>query len=462
MQASPCFSAARAIAIALVWLEVAAAVRLDSWRHRKGNIFQLLLEDYEASPSDPAKFEASCSKLIGKLLPELRREYTSRQVPTVLYHECDLHRTRDDFHKDNITKEMAGWQCQHFSGTLVNEFFGKKNYAGWCQSFFQYLQEVRKPASEREAERHRLLDEKQDLQDQLDDLRTAQLRKIEKAANKSASDETDIRDELDRLTEDLKNASLSEPGSSGFDDVEAHKLSETLDGLEEDWDELNPDDDDDAPCCPDNCRICHVDQEAEHEVEAEDARPKKASPAKKTKKAASNFLDVTPSHAKKKRGVHVDFFHSLILRFTELPDKDSFVQNCSGVIGGLLPKLQHEYTWQMVPSVLDHDCDVYTTTTDFQQSKATLEHARWNCRHFAGQLAEEFRGKNPQYPRWCSKVYTFLALELKENKTKSHVNERQKLLKEKKQIQKQLDKLHAQLELTIPCCPSDCRDCSED
>jgi hypothetical protein len=120
---------------------------------RIGNVFQALLEDFNTDPKDPEKFSGQCSKLIGKLLPNLRREYTSRQVPDVLYHECDIHHTRTDFHKGNMTAELEAWQCRHFAGSLVNEFLGTKDYKGWCLSFFKYLDQKVKSPAERDAER---------------------------------------------------------------------------------------------------------------------------------------------------------------------------------------------------------------------------------------------------------------------------------------------------------------------
>merc|ERR1719359_1528635 len=90
-------------------------------KHRRiGNVFEALVDDFHRDPKDPEKFTGNCSALIGKLLPNLRREYTSRQVPDVLYHECDIYHTRTDFHKGNMTAELEAWQCRHFAGSLVN------------------------------------------------------------------------------------------------------------------------------------------------------------------------------------------------------------------------------------------------------------------------------------------------------------------------------------------------------
>merc|ERR1740127_73203 len=87
-----------------------SSVALIGTRH-VGNVFQALLTDFQIDPKDPEKFTGQCSSLIGKLLPNLRREYTSRQVPDVLYHECDIYHTRSDFHKANTTDEFDTWQC---------------------------------------------------------------------------------------------------------------------------------------------------------------------------------------------------------------------------------------------------------------------------------------------------------------------------------------------------------------
>merc|ERR1719379_1813927 len=125
-----------------------------------GNVFQALVADFRIDPKDPEKFKGQCSELIGKLLPNLRREYTSRQVPDVLYHECDIYHTRTDFLKGNMTANLEAWQCRHFAGSLVNEFLGGRDYKGWCTSFFAYLQQKVKSPAEREAERQKLLKEK--------------------------------------------------------------------------------------------------------------------------------------------------------------------------------------------------------------------------------------------------------------------------------------------------------------
>lgn len=434
--------------------------------HRHGNLWGLLVEDFEAGAHDPKKFEASCTALIGKLLPDLRREYTSRQVPTVLYHECDVYKTRDDFHKKNQTVEVATWQCRHFAGSLVGEFLGQKDYKGWCMSFFDYLQERVKSPKEREDERVRLMREKQALQHELDDLHMQWKRERGLLAAKGAEawrkseerEQASIAKELDHLSKELKGGGGK--GKSGFDDADANKLDAELDSLEDEWglDEEGDGEAEEAllPCCPSNCRICHANQTKPAAVK--DKAKKKSAKAP----AFVQLRGVPQTHKlaaveQRVNQTGVGFFGAVVTAFTKLPEKPKFIERCGKIISVLMPKLQREYTWRNVPNVLNHDCDVFTTTTDFKLEHMTLEHASWTCKHFAGQLSA-IQGKNASYPTWCGDVFAFLT---KAQSKKDEKSVRQ-LLKEKHAIQKQINDLNHQLKQTIgmPCCPNNCRDCS--
>lgn len=456
--------------LALVAVLSSGAADAVAKHRRHGNLWGLLVEDFEVGAHDPKKFEASCSTLIGKLLPQLRREYTSRQVPTVLYHECDVYNTRTDFHKKNLTVEVATWQCRHFAGSLVTEFEAKKqgdkDYKGWCNSFFDYLQEAVKSPKQREDERVKLLHEKEALENQLTDLHRQWKRERGRMAAKGAADwrksektkEDAIQGELNHLKNELKEG--GGPGESGFDDLDAHKLGKELDGLEDEWgldEEEEGEEKERAPCCPAGCRMC------EAEVPAKSAKKKAKKKGALLLQRSADAPQVRKLAAVEQRAnaSAIGFFGAVVSAFAKLPDEKQFVERCRKIISALMPKLQREYTYQNVGSVLDHDCDVYTTTTDFKVERMTLEHASWNCRHFAGQLAA-VQGKNASYPVWCGDVFSFLKEEQDRKKNQGSEKSVHQLMHEKQQIQKQIDALHNQLKKTIgmPCCPKGCRICT--
>lgn len=414
-----------------------------------GNVFQALMADFQIDPKDPEKFTGECSGLIGKLLPNLRREYTSRQVPDVLYHECDIYHTRTDFHKTNMTDTMEAWQCRHFAGSLVNEFLGGKDYKGWCMSFFTYLQQKVKSPAEREAERQKLLKEKEALQEQLDKLhkqwqkRRAKLAKkgIDEMKKSEEDEEDEIQDQLSRLTKELKG----KDSDWSFGDKEAKKLDKQLDVLEDEWAQKKK-----QPCCPSNCRMCEVEvDDDEDEEDDEDDEDDKAE-EKMPKQAKASLIA--------RRAHHDGFFKAIASEYEKLPEKPDFLERCKATIEGLMPKLRQDYTSKMVPTVLYHDCDVYSTTTDFKVKGMKLEHAAWNCRHFAGKLGHEFESKKPEYSKWCSDVWSFFDEEM--NRKKSEGDAR-RLVKERDALKKQLKELKAGLvkDATMPCCPAGCKMC---
>lgn len=432
--------------LAVVFLSSSSVAMMMN--RRIGNVFQALLEDFSHEPKDPEKFSGQCSKLIGKLLPNLRREYTSRQVPDVLYHECDIYHTRTDFKKNNTTPEFEVWQCKHFAGSLVNEFLGSKDYKGWCMSFFKYLDQKRKTPEEREADRKKLLKEKEALQEQLDKLHQQWAKKRANIAKKAAKDmpekevdeEAMIKDQLDRLTKELK-----EPGW-GFDDKDALTLDKQLDKLEKDWAAKKP------VCCPKDCRNCDVEvEDDEDEDEDEDDEDEEDEEEVQLPKQAKASLIA-------RRGHHDGFFHAIVSEYEKLPEKGKFVEKCGSIIKGLMPKLRQDYTSRMVPTVLEHDCDVYSTTTDFKVKGMKLEHAAWNCRHFAGRLGHEFESKKPEYPGWCSDVWTFFDQEMNRKKTDKDAA---RLVKERDELKKQLKELKKSriTKASMPCCPANCVKC---
>lgn len=451
-----CFPGCFAIAVIVTNAPQQSAAMMMN--RRIENVFQALLEDFSRDPKDSEKFTGQCSKLIGKLLPNLRREYTSRQVPDVLYHECDIYHTRTDFSKANTTAEFEAWQCRHFAGSLVSEFLGTKDYKGWCLSFFKYLDQKVKSPAEREAERKKLLKEKESLQEQLDKLhqqwqkQRSHLAKqgVKEMKKSEEADEATIKDELQRLSKELKGYDQGGvAGGFGFDD--ASKLDKQLDKLEKAWckhGDCKGGKFEDAQCCPSNCRICEVEVEDDEDDDEDD----------EDEKAEENMSKQAKASLIARRGNHGGFFHVMVNEYEKLPEKPKFVEKCSAIIEGLMPKLRADYTTNMVPTVLEHDCDVYSTTTDFKVKDMKLEHAAWNCRHFAGRLGHEFESKKPQYPTWCGQVWSFFDQEV--NRKKSDEDTR-RLLKERNALKKQLKELKQGYvkDLNLPCCPSGCKKC---
>jgi len=137
-----------------------------------------------------------------------------------------------------------------------------------------------------------------------------------------------------------------------------------------------------------------------------------------------------------------------------VPNKDDFLPRCSKGIGGMLPKLAHDYTRAQVPTVLVHSCGVYSTKENFRAENATIENAQWHCKRYAAMLADEYAG-NKDYPAWCGKVFTMMSQEI----------DLQKELAERAVLQEKLNRLKDKLKLarkdsvTKPCCTQACRIC---
>lgn len=172
-------------------------------------IFQLLVREWTKVP-DLGKFTERCEKLISKLLPKLRNEYTGFQVPKVLLHDCDVYWTKDDYRTNNTNEETARYQCRYSARKLGEEFFGDKDYKGWCTDLHEYLTEQQNLHVQM-AERQKLFDEQDALRKELDKLRQQYEDMMKKKGKITA--------ELDALGKEL-HADLS------------------------------------LPCCPNDCRIC--------------------------------------------------------------------------------------------------------------------------------------------------------------------------------------------------------------
>merc|ERR1719473_2581379 len=112
-------------------------------KHHKNHhkhFFEMIIKDFQEHPKDEAKFNAKCTEIVSTLLPDLREEYTEKQLPTVLRDSCEVMRHKEDFRKDEDGKKVtepvlnrAQVQCKYFATQLTNEFEGKKDYGGWCK-----------------------------------------------------------------------------------------------------------------------------------------------------------------------------------------------------------------------------------------------------------------------------------------------------------------------------------------
>lgn len=172
-------------------------------------IFQLLVKEWKKIP-DVGAFTERCEKLITKLMPRLRYEYTALNVPKVLLHDCDVYATKEDYKTNNTGWDSARYNCRYSARRLGEEFFGDKNYKGWCGDLHAYLMEQQNMHIQK-AEREKYISEQDALRKELEELRQQYEDMLKKKGKITA--------ELDALGKEL-HSDLS------------------------------------LPCCPNNCRIC--------------------------------------------------------------------------------------------------------------------------------------------------------------------------------------------------------------
>lgn len=180
-------------------------------------IFQLLVREWKKVP-ELGPFTERCEKLISKLMPRLRYEYTALNVPKVLLHDCDVYKTKEDYKTNNTGWDTARYQCRYSARRLGEEFFGEKDYKGWCTDLHAYLLDQQNLHIQK-AEREKLISEQDSLRKQLADLKQ-QYEDMMKAKGK-------ITAELDALGKELHVAG-----------------------------------DPNLPCCPNSCRICTPQEQA--------------------------------------------------------------------------------------------------------------------------------------------------------------------------------------------------------
>jgi len=167
-----------------------------------------------------------------------------------------------------------------------------------------------------------------------------------------------------------------------------------------------------------------------------------------------------------KRTRALDIYHVLIKEFERTDVFPShiktkpFLDRCTDIIGGLMPKLQEEYTWPQVPSILLHECDVYRSAQDFKTEGKRMTHAVDSCRFFATRLANQFKGKQ-DYKAWCSNVYA----QLLRDSGKEDLTDKQKaLLKHRPDFKESIFdskkfRHHGRKGAANGCCPANCKMC---
>lgn len=425
------------------------------------------------------EFVPACAEHLGELLAQLKMEYTGRNVPHVLTHECDVYASYTDFKWTHQEVDHAKRNCRRFAHDLADQFFGDKDYKGWCEAVHSYWDDNETPPDVLRAQHSKLLKEQREIQTQLEGLREEYKRSKEKAKlenlkaeakeekkdsdEEKSFDEGKMKDELDSLAEQIKKKRKAEAKK---DLSEEKDLKGEADALEDDIDDASEEKEDEEeapPCCPANCKQCSA---AEEEDEP-----------------AASFLQVVAGHHHQKRSKSlrgglveaaesrglfhdVDMFHMMIRYFDKFPTEADFTPQCYDIISDLMPKLHMHYTYPQVPKVLENECDVYATTTDYvpgQEPKRTmgfddrksekkkLETATWGCKRLALKLAHQFQG-DQDYEHWCGEVYSYLAYQ------KSHKEitaEEQRVLGERRAIRRKLEGLKKDLD-ALPCCPKDC------
>merc|ERR1719428_27152 len=168
------------------------------------------------------------------------------------------------------------------------------------------------------------------------------------------------------------------------------------------------------------------------------------------------------------------YFMLLLKEWKEVPEIGPFTERCVPLIEKLLPRLGAEYTKLQVPKVLLHDCDVYSTKTDYQVDGSDMAAARGTCRISARELGEQYMG-DKNYKAWCGNLHAYLTDQAQHQKNQDNrdqlISEADKIRDELAELRKQYEemmKAKGKMECTtaekdcatnLPCCPSDCRPC---
>jgi len=406
-------------------------------------LFHTLMEEWKKIP-DKTKFVADCEGIVGKLMPRLQKEYTARQVPKIVMHECDNYATGNDFKTINTTLDEGKRACKNCAARLGAEFLGNQNYKSWCE----YV--------------HDLMS-REGLADHYHNLHQDYLKDIE-----------DLKAQLRELQRQYEAALEGRGGGKGA----GHAKTEAEKKRDSDFDKLKKHwDDQDLPCCPKGCQPCDEDgKPVELPKELRHLLKKAKFLQKKIKRLA-----VTGEILEKGGKVEASgLFHQLLKEWKEIPDKKTFVADCSDIVGKLMPKLRQEYTSRQVPKIVFHECSNYATKNDFKTVNTTLEEGQHTCEKCATRLGAEFLG-NQNYGAWCDYVFDML----KHDMLKDHYRDLHRgYLEDMAGLKNELADLKAKLEALkhksleearlekmrdywdtlkdMPCCPKQCKPCFDE
>merc|ERR1719160_632381 len=106
--------------------------------HLTGGFFYLLTKEFSRLPKTE-EFLGRCSKVVSKLMPDLHEEYTWKQVPFVLKHDCEVYATKTDFKTKRMELHHAEKSCKFFAKRLADRFKGDKDYKEWCSNVYAHL-----------------------------------------------------------------------------------------------------------------------------------------------------------------------------------------------------------------------------------------------------------------------------------------------------------------------------------
>lgn len=459
----------------------------------------------ESTPEDKAGFVGKCAEVVTDLLPRLREEYTEKQVGAALFGSCEEFNTKIDFrhseHGNSLSETVltrARVQCRYFAKTLDRQFQKDKDYETWCGTVYSYMEELTidpKEIARRFNERDMVRAELQKVQ--------AQWQAYRKEKSAGWAKRRKFKRDLAPWAEGFNSSGCDGEGCEVSTSAsEEENKGWTVEAAGGDGEELDVDNKDWLQCCPKDCKVCcgyklikgvvrssslmaisstasssntkflthtvsqvEEDKDCEEDAAADDEQDEeddaddeedtdddKDDESEDSEVDEHTSLIATSSHAGQEPvSVPGGFYYILLKEFNQLPKTKEFLDRCVKVIDNLMPVLEEEYTWKQVPFNLMHNCDVYSTTTDFKVPRMELKHANTNCKYFAKRLGEEFQGKK-DYKGWCADVYAQL---LRESKSDKLTDKQKEVLKNRKDVNSKVYGVSGQ------CCPPNCRMCKK-
>lgn len=220
----------------------AASVRTVEATKDQGfrNIFGVLMREWQDIPEKEG-FVKNCTETLTKVLPQLRREYTARNVPDILFHECDIHSLATTFQINGSKLEDARRTCRASARRLASEFMGAKDYAGWCDDVHVDL--------EKDAHRMSQADESERLRQERD----------------AAKAELDALKKTHKVDGKADQAVVGEALAKGFENGVTDTVGEGAKEIMHHLDDLaqgtfipKGNEPKEQQCCPADCRICDL------------------------------------------------------------------------------------------------------------------------------------------------------------------------------------------------------------